>query len=525
MKTYHKLLLIGVVAFLLRLALAQWAEHPGIADPNHYYNVGRRLAEGHGLTVNYIWQFNNDYATITHPEDHWMPLTSVLVAAAITLFGTSVQAAFVPFMLIGAFVLPALAYLAARQLRCSPNSSLFVAAAAALLPEYVMNSLRTDTTLPNAALITTSILLLTAGLRRGRVSWFVGAGLAAGLAYLNRSDSALMLPMLAVTLIAYRLWGQDQVTRAHLWRAALLIPLAAAVLVVPWIVRNIEVTGLPSSTTDTSTMFFLTDIREHYVYSTDLTLERMLERQTPRQLIGKRLFELAASLKLMYTTLDIALPVAVWGGLLLLLLTRDRERLLVLAPTLILLAGFYVFYAVLVPYKSQGGSFKKTFLSLIPLLLPLAGLALERAIADLRLRTGTMLLILVFLAANAVELTRADQGNTNRYLATMRDVIRLARSLPDTNGDGEIVLMPQDQFMTAYLGLRSVVIPMEDRDVVLEVARRYGVDYLMMPPARPSLDEIYEGKVTDPRFVPVAALPGTAIEFYRFDFATLPPGS
>jgi len=79
-------------------------------------------------------------------------------------------------------------------------------------------------------------------------------------------------------------------------------------------------------------------------------------------------------------------------------------------------------------------------------------------------------------------------------------------------------LMAQDQFMLGFLGVRSVVIPMENRDVVLEVARRYRVDYLMMPPARPSLDPIYEGKETDPRFVPVKSIPGTGIVFYGFEY-------
>ena len=57
---------------------------------------------------------------------------------------------------------------------------------------------------------------------------------------------------------------------------------------------------------------------------------------------------------------------------------RDRQRLLILAPVLILLGGLFVTYPLLIPLKSQGGSMKKAFLTLLPLLLPLAGYALER---------------------------------------------------------------------------------------------------------------------------------------------------
>src|SRR5690606_12299715 len=158
----------------------------------------------------------------------------------------------------------------------------------------------------------------------------------------------------------------------------------------------------------------------HFVYDTELSLQTLLASQTPAQLIGKRLFEMAASVKLMYTTLDVFLPVAVAGGLLLVLAARDRQRLLTLAPTLILLGGVFVFYTIFVPLKSQVGSFKKAYLTLIPLLLPLAGYALERVIHDQRMRVGTMALALLFLGANAVELVRADARFVADYLRYMR---------------------------------------------------------------------------------------------------------
>ncbi len=509
--------LIFLGAFVLRFALAQTAEHPGIADPNHYFNMGYRLTQGQGFTVDYIWQYNNDYDRITHPEDYWMPVTSLVVAAALTLFGTSVQAAFVPFILLGAIVLPILAYVAARQLSCSEESSLFAGAAVGVLPEFVMNSMRTDTTLINAALITATILLLTSGLRQGQVRAFVGAGITTGAAYLTRSDSSLLIPMLGVMLVIYRWWGRSYAAPVQRWRYAVLVPVLAAILITPWIIRNLRDTGSATSAARMGDMFFLADYRDHYVYSTDLNLQTLLDRQTPRQLITKRLFEMAAGLKIMYTSLDVALPIGVLGGLLLLVATRDRDRLLILAPTLILLGGFYVFYTVLVPFKSQGGSFKKAYLSLVPLLVPLAAYALDRAIPDRRLRRGTMLLILGFMAANAVELTRADLKASSNYLAQMRRVVQQIEALPDTNQDNEIVVMTQDPFMLGFLGLRSVVIPMESRDTILDVAQRYGIDYLMMPPARPALDPLYNGRETDPRFIIAATIPGTAIEIYRFN--------
>jgi hypothetical protein len=267
----------------------------------------------------------------------------------------------------------------------------------------------------------------------------------------------------------------------------------------------------------TGTMFFLTDYRDHYVYSRPLNLQTLLAAQTPGQLMSKRLFELAASAKLMYTTLDIFLPVAVAGGLLLVVWGRDRERLLALAPTLILLGGFLFFYTMLVPFKSQGGSFKKAYLSLVPLLLPLAAYALERAVSDARLRAGAAALAVAFMAANAYELVRADARLTGAFLQANQRIAETARALPDTNGDGDLILMSQDPIMLAFVGVKSVVFPMEDRDTVYEVAQRYRVDYLVMPPARPSLDALYTGEETDPRFVRTASVPGSEHVFYAVE--------
>jgi hypothetical protein len=515
---YSKLALICLGALALRLALSPFIEHPGIGDPNHYYNLGRMLVEGNLPTfyIDYIWQYNNPPPgpDLTHPDDNWMPLTNVFVATSMQLFGFSVQASILPFILMGAIV-PVVCFVASRQFGVSEGMSLFVAGVGALLPEFVLNSLRTDTTIPNLLLACGSILLLTHGLRHKNVKAFIGSGILAGLAYLVRSDSSLLLPMAVITVFVYALWDNQRPKRLRL--AALWMVVTAILVAVPWSIRNLQVGGT-ISTPKLNNMFFLTDILDHYVYDTELNLQTLLASQTPAQLIGKRLFEMAASAKIMYTTLDMFLPVAVLGGLLLVVASRDRERLLTLAPVLILIAGTYLFYTVLVPYKNQGGSYKKAYLTLIPLLLPLAGYALERAIADWRMRNGAAILILLFLGANAVELVRADAQFAAKYLHEMRVVAETALSLPDTNDDGEIILMAQDPFMLRFLGIRSVMIPMEDRDTILEVAQIYNIDYLMMPPARPALDPIYLGKEEDSRFVHVADVPGLAIMLYGFAF-------
>lgn len=503
------LLLICLGALILRLALLTFIQHPGIGDPNHYYNLGIRLIEGHGFTIDYVWHFNHLHDSIVHPDDHWLPLTAVLAAGGMSLFGQNTTGALVAFVVIGA-ALCVVGYTAARQFGCGEIGSLFVAAAVGVLPEFVLNSLRTDTTIPNALFACGSILLFTRGLQTGRTLPFILSGFLGGLAYLTRNDAILLLPALAVTLVVYARRGS-----LRRWYYAALMPLAMLLVVSPWLIRNAQVLGYVTPR-ETQYMYFFTDQRDHYAYQREFSLETMLAQQTPAQLVGKRLFEMAAAAKVMYTSLDIFLPVAVIGGLI--LAVRDRQCLLVLTPTLIFLLGAFVFYTVFVPYKAQSGSFKKAYLTLVPLLLPLAGYALERAITDRRLQIGTATLAVALMGANAVELVRADTQFTARYLNYARAVVEKAKTLPDTNADGEIILMVQDPFMMRYLGLRGVMIPMESRDKVLDAARHYGVDYMMMPPDRPSLDPLYTGVESDPRFIHVADISGTDVALYRLDY-------
>jgi hypothetical protein len=508
-----KLLLICLLALLLRLALLPLIQHPGIADPNHYYNLGLRLLHGHGFTIDYIWQYYNPPESIVHPEDFWMPLAGVLAALSMAVFGESVQAAVLPFVLIGS-LLPLIGYFAARQMQCSETSSLFAAAALAVLPELVLNSLRTDTTIPNTLFMGVAILLLTVGLQRGSTRALLGSGAAMGLAYLTRGDNLLLLPMFIVTVLAYALLVRGQM-RARVWQLA-LVPLIALLVVSPWLLRNLQVSG-SVLTPNLNRLFFLVDFRDHYAYERDFTLETLLASQTPAQIVGKRLFEMAASVKTLYTTLDLFLPVLLAVGLIGVWINRERARLLALAPVLILLGGTYVFYTLLAPIANQGGSFKKAYLSMIPLLVPLAAYGVDWALAQ-RPRALVMVIALGLMTANAVELVRAEVRAVGTYLNYMETVADAARELGDTNGDGEIILMAQDPFMLRFFGISSVAIPMEDRETILEVARRYHVDYLMMPPARPALDPLFDGEDTDPRFVPLRDLPAIHVQLYGFRF-------
>lgn len=520
MTTRRILLVLVLLTIGFRVMWLPMIHNPGIADPAHYYNLGRSLLQGQGFVIDYVWHYHMLHEDIVHPIDHWMPLTGVLVAVGFLVAGESVFGALLPMLLLSG-LLPLIVYASARQMRLEEDVALIVASFSITLPDFVINALRPETTLPAMLLVSTSILLLGVGLRRG-VWWaFVGAGVLAGLAYLTRNDALLLLPMLVVTVLVWLIWGRGGALHRG-WRRVWLMPVVMGLVVAPWLARNMEVLGRWGSP-ETGKMFFMVDTRDHYAYGYDIDLAWMLAQQTPAELIGKRVFEFMAAVKQLLVSLDVALPVAFFGGLVLLWYHRDRDRLLTASPVLILMLGTFIAYPIFIPLKSQSGSFVKALLAFFPLLLPIAGYAIQHAIPDRRMRWGAGLLVVAIMGANSFDLIRTTTQHANNAHAFTQEIVAVVQTLPDMTGDGEVRLMTQDPFTLSYYGVRSVFVPMASIEDTFFLADYYGIDYLLLPASRPLLDPIMRGEASHPRLERVATLRGGSQPHALF--AILPPNT
>jgi len=499
MKTsFYKLFGIILGGLILRLLLLSLIHNPGLNDQNHYYNLGRRLLQGQGFTIDYVWHYSHVPDEIVHPIDHWMPLAGVAVALGMSLGGETPHGALMLFILAGTG-LPLLVYLVTKQLNGSETSALIATAFAAVLPDLVWNSLRTDTTILNMMLITGSVLLLNYGLRKNKWWAFILSGIGVGLAYLTRNDSVVFMPMLVVVLVLYLWKGHDSVLRWTMGLAITLIPLAFAITMSPWLIRNQQELGM-LGTAETSRMFFMVHQRDHYAYDTPITLETMLEQQTPNELITKRLFEVGAALKQMVISLDI-LVIFVLLGLGWISWKRDWERLLLVSPVLIWMLGILVVYPILLPYKSQSGSFEKAYLTIVPLLIPISALAIDHLIHKPIVKGLLVGGIVMWLSLNSYTVIQHETEFADTYYASIQVLVDTLETLPDVTGDNEIRLMSQDPYVMSTFGYKSVMTPLASREQVLELAQRYQIDYLLMPAGRPALDSLYLGVELDERFI------------------------
>lgn len=500
MKRHHCMLLIIILAGLLfRIGLLTFINNPGLNDQNHYYNLGTRLLNGDGFSIDYIWHYSSLPDEIVHPIDHWMPLAGVAVAIGMAMSGETPQAALIVFIIAGV-LLPILVFISAKQYALSDELALISASFAVVIPDFVWNSLRTDTTILNMLFITACIIALTYAIQKARWWGYVICGLLGGIAYITRNDSVIILPMAFVTVLTYAIWGKDLVNRKQLWQV-ILVPIAFFIAITPWLIRNYETLGMLGSP-ETSRMFFMIDAKQHYAYNIPITLETMLEQQTIQEIVAKRLFELAAAIKQMIISLDSILPILLPLGFIYLLSKRHRTHLLTLSPALIWLLGILVAYPILLPYKSQSGSFEKAYLTIIPMLLPLSAIAIEQIFIKGRWRYIAVAITLALMLLNSFEFVRQESQFADTYYASINLVANRLETLPDVTGDGEVRLMTQDPYVMSYFGYSSVMIPLTTtREDVLEIARLYDIDYLQMPAGRPVLDAIFTENEQDTRFV------------------------
>ena len=109
--------------------------------------------------------------------------------------------------------------------------------------------------------------------------------------------------------------------------------------------------------------------------------------------------------------------------------------------------------------------------------------ALETYIRPRRVAYAIAAIIVAFMSLNGVEFVRQEMKVIRAYLGPYQQLRDTLRELGDANGDGRITIMGEDPLILNTYGFYSLVIPFDDRDIILEAARRYqnGLSY---PPGR-----------------------------------------
>jgi len=346
---------IFLIALAIRLAYAYARPIPVSADAAYYLHVAENLYQGRGFVSDYVWNyFAGLPESLPVPSNsYWMPGTSVLTAAAFAIAGdTSLRVAQYPSLILGALLCAIAAWIAGVLTR-RRDAALLAGAAAAVNYYLVELSLFPDHFMLNAVLVNLSLLALWAAWR-GRASLALLAGALVALAYLTRSDAAIIGFVAVILALVCR----RRVRKSHPVEMLVYFLIAFSVISVPWWARQALVFSHPAGADPLRTAF-LTDYNDLFrLDQSHLTLHDYLQTSQVVS-IGMKGYALYRSLRLLLKAVALFAALALAA-----LWIRDLRRDAL--PWLAYLPLALAIPCLLVPYPTLKG----TGWHLLPALMP-----------------------------------------------------------------------------------------------------------------------------------------------------------
>lgn len=285
---------LALLARVVAVAIVPW---PPFTDPAYYSLIAQRLAEGHGFTTPVLWSFIEvgsvipDPAVLPVPSNaHWMPLTSVVSAASMAIFGSSYVAGTVPLLILSALVAP-LTYLITVELWGSRGTALIAGILAIFAGPLLIMYPTTDNFAVFGATGAASLYCAMRVVRAARPGpWLVAAGAFAGLATLARIDGVFLTLGVAAAWLVRRGWTPWRPTIRGDASIGWGVASAAAFLAVlaPWLARNVATFGTALQSAGGHTLW-IREYNEQFSIGREVSLATYLD-WGPMNIIGSKLY-------------------------------------------------------------------------------------------------------------------------------------------------------------------------------------------------------------------------------------------
>jgi hypothetical protein len=480
---FRDLAILTGVALAFRVLAALLVDAPPYTDAAYYTLVAERVATGHGFTIPVLYSFLEVGGqlpadpTLPVPSNaHWLPLTSIVAAAGMVLFGPDWRAGQVPMVLLSTGLV-AVTHLFAwelwRQRRPAVIAALLAIFAGPLLVWFPLVDGFATFGMAGALSLFASVRALRAD---GPGRWIVAAGALVGLATLARIDGLLLALPVAVAWWTRRGGAVPAPGWLAVGAAAALVCLA---VLAPWAARNVLVFGTPLPSTGGHTLW-ITSYNQQFTIGSEVSLDTFLA-SGPAAIIGSRL---AAMGELAGRTLNLGGGLFALFGLGGVLLFRGRPEVRVFAWYWV---AMFLAMSLVFTHHAPKGAFMHSASAWLPMGFAIAAgsvapvsTALGRAWSFLR-RPRTHGFLEVTSLIGAVVLSLASSGI---LLAQWRDsntVLETAGRFIAESAERDDVVMHTDPARLYLLtGNRGVAPPFDPYAVVAEVVRAYDVDWLVV---------------------------------------------
>ena len=473
------------LVFLVAIVVRAWAAgHIGFPRPEdtaYYVGVAQNLLEGRGLVSDSLWSYGTPPLVFPRPAfEVWLPLPTFLAAVPMAILGPSFAAAQVSSVLVGGAVAVLAWRLGAdvageRALRAGRARTLAIGAgltAAVYLP-LVLHSALPDSTMPFAALVLASCLLMARIARAGadvrptdrRV---IGLGVLLGLAAWTRNEAA----WLAATWVLIA-WTAIVAPRGR--RVAIITATAVVAVAVfaPWAIRDWIVFGSPFPGQAVTNAFSL-DGRDIFAWRDVPTLSRYLAAG-PVRLLELRVTGLLHNL--LNVLLFLGIPLSLIG--LVALPWHGRSR--AVRPLLVFSVTTFLVTSLVFPVATTWGTFLHGGGAVHVLLIVSALLALDALIIRVgRIRGWTRPVAWLgpalalggcaLFTAVAVPGFGGGSAETERRFA---DLIQRLRDAGEPLPPNEPVISNFPIWLSETAGVSTLALPDEPPESVLDLARTF----------------------------------------------------
>ncbi|RME87725.1 MAG: hypothetical protein D6770_08665 [Anaerolineae bacterium] len=483
--TRRDLLTLFLVGLGVGLAVAAFQSTPGYMDAEYYFATGRRLAEGHGFTEPFLWNYLDDPAGLPHPSHaYWMPLASLLSALGMAVTGRLTYAAGRwPFLLLTASLPPLTARLAFSL--TARRDLAWTSGLLAVFPAFYAPYLPVTDTFSPVMFLGALFFLVISLDERPRLRALT-LGLLAGFFHLARADGLIWL-LLALGTI----WLERPGTLRRFPADKIALVLGGYALVMgAWMARNLSVFGTVLAPGG-SRALWMTRYDELFAYPANRLTFATWWQAGVNAAVRARLWALNINAQTAF---------AVQGGIVLfpLILAALRERradrrvrLALLAWGLILTVMTFIF-----PFAGARGGFFHSGAALQPLWWALAPLGLERFIAWGTRRRGWAegqarrvfqggLIALVALLTIVIAYGRVvgPEPLKPQWDAGERLYRRVEERLRSLGAPPEVPIVvsnPPGYYLAS--GRPAIALPDGDVETLQAVAARYGARYVLLDP-------------------------------------------
>jgi len=512
-----------VLALVVRLATAALIGRPGYMDTAYYATGAVQLAQAGGLAEPFIWNYLDDPPGLPHPGFlYWMPLPSLLAAPLAALFPGSFFALQIPFVLLAALfplVAYGLAWRASGRRRTAWLAGLLALFSGFFFPYWTLP----ETFAPFALFGSLALWLAVwesrgaeeqggggAGERRsGRVrlaSWLLPLvpGVLAGLAHLTRADGILLLPLVALAPLILPHPPRTTHSAFRIPHSAFLVILGYLLTMSPWFLRNLLAAGSLLSPAGAKTLWLRT-YDDLFCYRCDLSLQSYLAWGWP-EILRSKLWAAGVNLErfLAEDCLVFLLPFILIG------LYRLRRHP-PFSLSLMYLFLIYLLHSLAFTFPGPRGGFFHASAPVLPFLFAAGAEGVEGAVGWVgrRRRWNLRQAQAVFGVAAAVLAVLLSVYVTAQKLPSWQraDAVyqQIGQWLAREGDAGEVVMVANPPAFWYHTRCPAVAVPNGDVEVLLAVADRYGVRYVLLDRNRPAaLAGLYAQEQLHPRLQPVA---------------------